>query len=311
MPNAYRKKPLLTILIVTCAFTAALGTMPYGYHFAHILEKYSHSLFLLMGVAFALAALLSNAALGAYSLLNAKLKQDLINPYFLAIGSFISAIPNGFICYFGYRDSLPFLVDLLISVVVVIVNAGIAYTAIHNFLADIFHKPFRQSTFQFHFASKTGFVAGLLVSTTFYMVTVYGLTYVLSLIIRNRETAFYLACVLGIISWIPGAALYSNSTRITSEKVYEFIEQSMKRLIMPSGVDLVILLIAVGSGASFCQIAIEFFDPSKDIPSFVKNDLAQTFVYHCIVPCAFSSSAAVNYLALKRLYTSLTSSPRA
>src|ERR1700722_1103732 len=113
---------LKLFIILCCAFVAAIATAPYGFRFAKNLENYHYFLFLGVGIFFGLTSLFANMALGAYSLINADPKQKLVNPYYLGMGSIVSAIPTGFMCYFGFKEYLPFFINLSMSLVVVVVN---------------------------------------------------------------------------------------------------------------------------------------------------------------------------------------------
>jgi hypothetical protein len=297
-----KKNSLKLILIGVGSFIAALGTISYGFRFATIFNNYSYFLFLVIGCIFAVTAFLANAALGASSLLNVNIKQKLINPFYLAVGSIVSAIPYGFICYFGYEQHLPFVVNLILSLTVVVINAGIAYSAIYNFLTERFNSSRQKNSTKISIIPQIGFIIGFLVSVTIYTATVHGLTNLLMTINGNRTRAFYTACILGIFAWVPFAALFSNSTRVVCEKICIYIKQNSSKIASINKFNLIILVIAIGSGGSFAQIAIDFFDPNREIPLFFKNEIIQTFIYNFLIPCAFFSSSAVNYLALQKLY---------
>jgi hypothetical protein len=289
------------IVILICSFVAGLGTVPYGFRFANFLENKNHFLFLVVGSFFAAMSLFANMALGSYSLLNADLKQTLINRYYLSIGSVISAIPYGFIGYFGFKEYLPFFINLTISLMIVIVNTGIAYSAIYNFLADILKKSLKKISYDIKIVRQLGVFIGFLVSITIYVATSHGMTSLLVSITQKPRLAFYLGCIVAILSWLPFAALYANFTSVVSEKVYVFLAKNLLKITRLNKINVALIIIAIGSGASFAQIAIDFFQPAANIPLFFKDQLVQIFIYNFVIPCAFFSSAAVNYTALQRV----------
>lgn len=289
------------IIILICSFIAGMGTTPYGFRFAKILDNYNYFLFLGVGGLFAATALFANMALGSYSLMNVNFKQKLINSYYLIIGSIVSALPFGFICYFGFKNYLPFIINLITSIIVFVVNTGISYSALYNFLSDKKNQKIKKTAFDLRFVQQLGFVIGFFVSITVYVATAHGMTHLLTSIMGNPSLAFYIASIVAIFSWIPFLALYSSSTKIVSERIYLSFSKKLSKVNKINKLNLLFIVIAIGSGASFTQIAIDFFNPNTDIPSFFKTEFMQSFIDQFIIPCAFFSSAAVNYLALKRL----------
>jgi hypothetical protein len=289
------------IIILICSFIAGIGTTPYGFRFAQVLDHYNYFLFLSVGGLFAMAALFANMALGSYSLMNVNFKQKLINTYYLMAGSTVSALPFGFICYFGFKNYLPFFINLITSIIVFIVNTGISYSALYNFLLDKKNQKIKKISPDLKFVQQLGFVIGFFVSITVYVATAHGMTHLLTSITGNPQLAFYTASIVAIFSWIPFLALYASSTKIVSERIYVSLLKNVSKINKVNKLNLLFIAIAIGSGASFTQIAIDFFNPTTNIPSFFKTDTIQSFIYQFIVPCAFFSSASVNYLALKRL----------
>lgn len=286
------------------AFLSALGAVPYGFKFGYMLEPYNHSLGLLLGIVLAAAVCIANTGLGAYSLLRMQSKQKIINPIFLRILSFISAIPLACMCFFAYVDITPFVVTAFLTAATFIINASIGYTAIFNFLLEL--KKWR-SLIKSHagIACRViGFFIGLAVSLTAYMAAIEGFTRLLASLRHlhlSENTIYQISCTLGLITWVPFAFLFANAAQIAAYNTYNFLANFNEHIRHIDAEGIAILILAICSGASYAQMTIVFFDPGMPIPPFLKQPSMHNFIYSYLVPFSFISSAAVNYLALKNI----------
>lgn len=299
--NKYSIFRLTIISLAACI--SALGTIPYGFEFAHFFKSYSYLIFISAGILFAATSALANAILGIYSFLNAQSDHKFTHHLGAKCLSFLSAVPVGFMSYYGYDEIFPLMINLVFACTVTLINAAIAYTAILNLSKEISSWSVNVKTRSEAIIRITGFVVGAIVSLVAYMAATHGLTELLnSMHYFTSESAFTLACVIGFIAWMPYAALFANATQVFAGKSYYFISHflSQKRLVNLTSV--LIFIFSLCSGTAFAQIAIVFFDPAMNIPAIVKTVQMQNFIYHVLIPFAFISSVAVNYLALKNLF---------
>lgn len=110
--------------------------------------------------------------------------------------------------------------------------------------------------------------------------------------------SFKLACVLGLITWLPYAALYANTMQITASKIYLSSNDMMNQI---KKIQFSPFIIALCSGASFAEIAIVFFDPHMNLPAIFKLEITQFFASFYLIPFAFVSASIVNYFAFHHL----------
>lgn len=292
---------LFIIIIASCI--AAFGTMPYGFQFAQIFEPYNHMMAIIAGIFFAASAALANIALAIYSFLKSRTKQKIINRIYLMLISSISAVPIGCMCYFAYFHIFPIVLTIVLTAAVTIINAIIGYTAILNLIVEIKSLEVFAYSYQELICRILGFVIGAIVSLTAYMAAVHGITeIILSMNQWNNKHIINLACLIGFITWIPFAALFSNATQICAAKIYRYFSEFKTSIKKSSLFNLLLLFFSLCSGTAFAQTAIVFFNPDMNIPAICKTIAMQHFFSSFLVPCAFFCSFGVNYLALTNLF---------
>jgi hypothetical protein len=293
------------IFLTACiaASISALGTLPYGYAFAQAIDPSNSLLAVGLGLILAISAALANVVLGVYSLLVFYRRKASTADNYLKGVSFIAAIPMGCMGYFAYYSLLPYSLTLFITIAIILINTAIAYTAVVNFLSETqAWKKSLQAKGEF-LSRSTGFLIGILVSLTAYMAAILGFIELLehSSLVLEKETCFKLSCILGFISWLPFAFLYSNATQGTAYHIYHFCKNIHLQSEALKLKTLLLLLFSFLSGAAFAQMALAFFNPDFNIPVFFKQTSIQSFIHYGLVPLAYFSSMAVNYTALKNL----------
>lgn len=293
-------------LSIFLSFFAALGTLSYGYNFPKYFTIDNVMVLTGMGIICAACAMLANMMLGTYSLINMKEnKKDKINPGTLTI-SFLGSIPYGFLCFFGYQKILPVAVNVAISVMVVIVNTGIGYTAIKNLIGSITKTvakpPTRKELFSLeYFIRVIGFLIGLAISTITYLAASSGITDLLIHYQFPTLVHYHAGFVLAIISWIPCAALFANANQIVAGELYTKMKKFKKFIAGINKHTFLFFLFCLCSGAAIAQMTVESFNPSKQIPPFFKDDMIQFVVQHYLIIIAMFSSAALNYFSINKL----------
>lgn len=291
---SYKLAGILLVSLIAC-----LGTIPFGYHFADTLRIENLIVKESIGYLFAITAALANFALGAYSLLCIGRCKAAFNSVWLMIACLLIAIPTGFICFWGYYETLPFYLNLTMSFAVTLANAGIDYTAINNFILSVRERRAERSATK-KIIKTLGFMVGLIASLTFYVVATDGL---INLFSSHTKSAWlvYSSYILAFFIWLPSAALFANATLHVSEKLLQLTESVKPKITLNRWYSSLILLIAILSGASLAQIVIEFFAVTQNIPAIFKVNAIQDFIRYGLMPLAFISSSAVNYLALLNL----------
>ncbi len=291
------RKTYEKISILLASSIAALGTVPYGYRFAGFLEP-NHYAAVWLGAILALAAGCGNAALGAYSLFQIHFKEDFKNNASLFLLSGLSAIPLGFICYFGYKDNVSFPINAAVSTIVTIINGAIAYIAMFNLREEVSSGRLLALPGVEKFWRALGFLIGMLVSLAAYLAAINGLRELFLALGCSQIISLRLASVLGLMAWLPYAALFSNSSQLVIGKFYHFISGFFLQIKNFNIKSFFIVALSLCAGAAFAQIAIDFFNPDLNIANFFKYPNVQNFIHYFLVPCAFLASSAVNYLAL-------------
>lgn len=291
---------------IFAASLASLGTIPYGFQFARTLVTYNVYLSIVMGIIFAGASAFANIALGVYSFLRIRDKQKVIVQNYLMLISLISAIPIGCMCYFAYYPILPIYLTLIITCAVTIINAIIAYTAIFNLVLEIKNLPLLALSHAELVFRAVGFIIGIFVSLTAYMAAIHGINEILSTLVDwDIQLIFRVACFIGLITWLPFAALFSNATQASAGHIYFFLGNLTVQIKQLDLTQLGIFCLSFCSGTAFAQITLVFFNPEMNIPALAKTIYMQNLIHHYLVPFAFLSSVAVNYLALKNLFNQI------
>lgn len=301
------KKAAPTIPIILAALVAASGTTPYGWKFSYTI-LHSPMLNIFLGIIFASTATFANAALGAYSLLDAlqKWRHETFFKVIILLGvSFAAAIPLGFICFVGYQGILPVAVNIFISIIVVIINTGVGFTAINNLLMKIisyFNQRNQDRQRNYHEGSEktsriVGFLLGLAVTLTFYLAGTDGLSLLLANTSLNKNLIRIISYSCAFIIWIPAAALFSNSSQEAGGIIYKYVSEfhKLKEIHLKN---IVIIIIAVLSGAAYTQMTVEFFNINKNIPMIFKSDIVIFFSHHVLTVISYLVSIAVNEIAL-------------
>jgi hypothetical protein len=292
-------------ICVLLSVFAALGTIPYGYRFAEYLGE-NAAVLLIFGIMFAAAASLANVMLGTYSLLDMKSdSKKKIDPRIIFVST-VGSVPYGFLCYFGYQNTLPLLINVFISVVVVVVNAGIGFTAISNLILNIREiannkSSNSKSTVGDGVVRLVGLVIGLAISVVMYLASSSGITDLLIHYNQVELVHYHAGFIIAIFSWIPGAALFANANQIVASELFQKVSDVKKFVAGINLTNIAFLLFCLASGTAIAQMTADSFDPGKNIPAFFKTDVIQYFVLHYLVFIALISSAALNYFSISKL----------
>jgi hypothetical protein len=294
-------KKLITCIILS--FFAALGTVSYGYQFAKYLQPHSTVVLMSVGAIFAMCAMLANMMLGTYSLMNIKSENNQKIQLPILLVSSVGAIPYGFLCFFGYQNISPSIVNISISSIVVIVNAGIGYTAIQNLwfnLQKMFTKSAGNNTPKMKIIVQlVGFIIGLAISLLTYMAASSGIT---DLFIHYHLTTlveYKAGFILAILSWIPCAALFANANQEVAGELYDKVGNFNKFLKSINKFSVAFFLFCLCSGTAIAQMMAVSFAPDKNIPEVFKADMIQILVQY-LIPIALFSSAALNYFSINK-----------
>jgi hypothetical protein len=303
-PNTVITKVLISAVL---SFFAALGTVPYGYQFAEMFGIPNPTFLLTFGVIFALCASLANMMLGTYSLLNIKTKKtEKINKNIILVST-LGSVPYGFLCYFGYQNTLPSLANIAISVIVVVVNAGIGYTAIKNLMIsykEMMSTPNKQGG-DVAFVRIIGFLIGIAISLVTYLAASSGITDLLIHFNQTTLVQYHLGFILAILSWIPCAALFANANQTVAGELYTNVKDFRTFLKSVNFINILFLLFCLASGTAIAQMTASSFSPEKNIPALFKADIVQFIVQHYLIITALFSSAALNYFSIKKLFPNL------
>jgi hypothetical protein len=244
--------------------------------------------------------------LGTYSLLMMKArKSEKINLVILAT-SLLGSVPYGFLCFFGYQQILPATLNIALSVIVVVVNAGIGYTAIKSVvgsLKDYFGKKNlrRKLPVVEQIYRSIGILVGIVISTTMYLATCHGLTHLLAHFHFDALVAMNAGYYLAFISWIPVAALFANGNQTVANELYQNIRKFSQTVSATTTFSVLFILFCLLSGSAISTMMRDAYDNSKDIPGVFKMDFIQFTVNHYLIVVALISSAALNYFAINKL----------
>lgn len=306
-------KRLQHILIFAGAMMASLGTYPYAKDFSFSISN-SHILSLLTAAIFVPAAVSANLALGVYSLHDSLAQRGAIKltrKLIITIICSIASLSTGFLCFIGYSNRLPLLMNLILSSMVVIVNIGIGFSAMNNAINDFTDGSRTNNLKSIKLALKRKSIKILLslvtvLSALFVTLTAYlASTHGLQLALRNINTLSPLyidkiSYLMAIIIWLPGAVLFANGSRITILKIYDAVFNHRLKISYST---YIIMIIAIASGSAYAGMALEFFDSSKEIPAIFRTLSSHyKIVLYVITPLAFLISAVVNGYALESLW---------
>lgn len=287
-------------LVILLACIAALGTVPYAYRFSHIA---------ILGIVLAAFSLISNTGVGVYSLLKIDWKKPIINPIYLLAFSLLSAIPSGFMSYSAYQVILSSFLNIIFSLTIVITNTAISFTAVSNFILEmksLYHN-YTQISYAEYGVRVIGGLIGLAVTLLIYVISVNGLWKLLSIFTVIEPIKLYIVYTLSVIIWVPSAALYVNATQVVAGQIYHFFNVKNKQRKINVILNLFMILITVGAGASLAQIGIEAFNPADSIVTWTKLDATQPFINFLFIPFTFISAMSVNFFTLNNIIISIKS----
>jgi hypothetical protein len=293
---------LKLILVFGASAIAATATFPYGYKFAALFHLNSHTLYLSIACLLGGVAWLANTTLGSYSLLNMKKGKQAQNVFLMTMLSIFGAVPMGFFSYAAYENALPATFNVINSLIVIIVNTGINYTALFNLLKsskELIKKMSEHAINWVRFSFCTvGGITGAVVSLTAYLATTDGLANIFLHYHLTPSLSLRVAAILAIIIWLPFGALYVNSTQAVVAKIYNFFSEEEHAFRKIKFSNIIFILFALMAGTAFAQMVLDFYNPHNMIPVFFKLPLIQTIASNGLMPLALLSSAAVNYFAL-------------
>ena len=295
-----------TIICLILSTFAASGVILYGYHYPELFHLKNSYLLILLGVICSATATTANIMLGTYSLLTMKQKaSDKIVLWILAT-SLIGSVPYGFLCYFSYEKNLPLLFDVILSIIVVIVNAGIGYTALKNVFSSLVkHFGKKQLIKKIPFAEIMircfGVLVGIVVSIIMYLATCHGLNDLFNKFDFKNAVDSHVSFYIAIISWIPVAALFANGNQTVANSIYQSVSDLKRALQKLTFATVLLLIYCLFSGSSIAMMMADTFDKTKQIPSFFKNENILFIVNHYLLYLALLSSAALNYFAITNL----------
>lgn len=290
------------ILIIVASMISSLATFPYGYQFSHFLHFSTAVSSLIAGCVFGVVSCLANAILGMYSLLGVHVKKN-AHTYIIIVLSTLGAIPTGFFSYFGYRSILPSMLNIAASLVVLIVNSAINFTAVFNLWESTKKYLSKKQNSKKTDLSRTifciiGAMIGAIMSLTAYLATTNGIAHMISDIFSNKNTALHIASVLAFIAWLPLGALYLNAMGFVMTNCYDFVKNINKNIKEITASKIFLIIFVLLSGTAFSRMVYVFYNSENMIPAFFKLPSIQYLAYHYFIPLALISSAAVNYFAL-------------
>jgi hypothetical protein len=306
MSLTLKKKYIKILLVLLLAFLASLGTLVYGYRFSAYYFK--DRLFQVpIGILFALAGAAANTLLGAFSLL--RINQGPIkypHSILILIVCVFSAIPMGFICFFGYQSVISLQLNIVLSNIVAIVNIAINYTAIQYFIKDILlvSRAKNQSVSlrsQSIIIGGLAYLMGFLVALAPFLATTNGAN---DIFIHYKLYNLYnynVGIALGVLSFIPLACLYSHANRAVLDSFYKFMLKLYSKKAKITLRYSVILLFCFLAGVSLVQIMREFFSPDKHIPEFFKTEFMQYIAANFLLPLAWVTNVAITFYCIADL----------
>ncbi len=287
----------ITAILIFSAITAT-GVFPYGYHFSHVFTDYVPEIAeIIIGITLASFATMGNMGLATYSLLKIHAKPPaMFNRFYISILGALSAVSTGFLFYFAYQEMLPASICLMASIIVYAINVGINYVAMINFLIGMTDNNLTKLPLGEKIVRIIGLGIGISVSLLFYLVTVTGMNDLFVTMGMSTTMAYQSANVAAIITWIPMAALFSFSTQAVSSELYQLVSHFRQYTKKVNIYYLLVLTIALGSGSSFAEMAIEYFSLQDNVPRFF-----QAFSPTYMGALAYIAAFSVNYVALKNI----------
>lgn len=289
------------LFIILGGAGASIGTYPYAKNFVNQIF-YSSQLENLAMIIFVSSAMLANLALSAFSINETlRLYKETSFNRLIMIGSIAltASIATGFLCVMGYTDKLPFHINISISTLVVLVNAAICFSAIHNAFQDI-------STTEFHVVNDTKkclifltMGVAFITSIVYYLATIDGLITVFNFYnMGNYKNV--LASIISAVVWFPTAMLFVNASRITVSNIYDNLRDKNYDF---SAARILLTIIAIFSGCSYAEMALEFCDIEKNIPDLFRSFAShKEWVLYLIMPATFIISGMVNAYALNNIF---------
>lgn len=292
-------------LLVVAATISSMGNYPYAKNFAYFIIENENAKWI-AAIVFIFTAVVANIILGVYSLhdsLSMLEKISWIKRLLIGFISFIASCSMGFICFFGYHKTLPIAINSLLSIFVVIVNAGISFSAVNKLFESLLtlfssSKSKKINLFYF-FISFITIIFAVMASFCTYLASTNGMVNIL--IYWNINTFYPIISVyfLSILVWLPFAALFSYGSFTAMSHIYKTFATKNIKL---SWLNFIVLLVAVPSGSAYAQMIIEFFDPSRHIPSLFQFIATyQTIIIYFLMPAGFIISSLVNAYALTNL----------
>ena len=306
--NLYQK--MMNIKFIVCSFLsliAATGVITYGYHFTEFLGNSKNLFIVSLGILFASTSMLANLLLGTYSLATMKNKKsDSIDLRILAVSG-VGSIPYGFLCFFGYQNILNNVVNVVLSIIVVLVNAGIGYTAIKSVLESLKNYFGKKATRQKislpeQAVRLVGMMIGSIISLTMYLATCSGITDLLRDYDYPKLVDLKVGFILAVISWLPVAVLFANANQQVAASLFSELCNIKKMLKNIHIVNLIVIILCIFSGTAIAKMLVDAFNPSKQIPAFFKLENIQYLANNYLIILALLSSAALNYFSLNKFY---------
>lgn len=285
------------LLLIIPSLIAASGTFPYGWRFAELIPIASPYIFFTAAILFSTTSTLANAILGFYSLLQSF--QHKFNIFYIIL-SMIAAIPLGFICFSGYEPFISLINNLIISCTVTIVNMTISYSALLNFDFSFLKRRLNSSAFSL-FLKILAFSIGIVVSTVLSFAAIDRLFTIFSTFNISPDIALISSNIIGIILWIPNAALFGNSTQYTVSILHSFLSNFRNQYHQIKLNNILIFVFSMLSASAFAQMNLDFTAVTRHIPVFMKSIEMQMIIHYIITPMAFLSISSVNLVALIRL----------
>ena len=290
-------------LIIFCSCIASLGTYPFAKNFAYFFYSTGWQL-VITQIIFIATAILTNITLGSYSLYQSTKsirKIPFWRSFSIGILSLAASSAIGFICFIGYSNQLPLSLNIILSTIVGLVNAGIGFNALNALFEDLTdsNSSFKkQGLLKFMFISLC-MISGFVATITFYLASTNGLNMLFK---QSRNLSHLNPLIiygLAVLIWLPNAALFLNGVKKTMTLFYDYLNKKTFNLTLNTWI---ILLIALPSGSAYSQMTLELLNPSNFIPELFKMIMYKfDKIIYPIMIFAFISSSLVNGYALNNL----------
>lgn len=287
------------ILALLLAMMAACGTLIYGYNFA---KYYLHNtnFEIPFGIFLAIVGAGANIVLGTFSLLKihtGPVKYPL--SIFILIISVFSTIPIGCICFFGYQSVIPIQINIAMSFIVVIVNIAINYTAVQYFIKDVITID-RKNKIISNPTKNTiiivlGYLIGSIVALAPFLATTAGANDILLHYKLDNLYKYNVAIIIGILSVLPLACLYSHTTNAILGHLLKFFQKAFKGGVKINSYHIAIFIFCLFSGAALAETMREFILPDKNIPILFKTEFMKLISYILIFLAWFVSTSTTFY----------------